>query len=152
MVPLFYESYALSSYQGRSWSRQAVNEGHSAVLFTPDTSALACWAGPGWGELELSLSTKPTGIQGPTGNKARRSMQLVAGVGGSLVFWSILAQTKSALKSLQRVHGRKIYFIHKPYSVFLKIRNLSKMDLFGQSWRNGFCLYPTQAQGRKQLA
>ncbi|KAI1238162.1 hypothetical protein IHE44_0012878 [Lamprotornis superbus] len=67
----------------RSWARQALNEGHSAVLVMPDSRALL--SGLGWAELELSLSTEPTGIQGLTGNKATRTMQLVAALFGFLL-------------------------------------------------------------------
>lgn len=53
------------------------------------------------GELELSLSTVPKGIQVPAGDKARRGTQLVAGVEwGRLGFGSVLAELKLALKIL----------------------------------------------------
>lgn len=38
---------------------------------------------------------------------------------------------------LKRIWDENLYYIHKQYSDFFEIRNLSKVDLCGQSWRNG---------------
>lgn len=128
MVPLFYESYALGSYQARSWARQALNEGHSAVLFMPDCSALA--SGLGWGELELSLSTKTTGIQDLTGNKAKRSMQIVAVVRREPCVLVHSSTDKIWTEIFfKRIQEENLYYTHKQYSVFFKIRKLSKVNL-----------------------
>lgn len=125
MVPLFHEPHALNSYQARSWARQALNEGHSAVLFM-------CCGLLGWAGLELSLSTEPTGIQGPTGNKARRSTQLVAGVRREFCVLVHSSTDKICTESfLKRIWEENLYYTHKEYSVCFKIRNPSKVDLLG---------------------
>lgn len=97
------------------------------------TAELCSWAGLGWGELELSLSTKQTGIQGPRGNKARRNKQLVAGVEEGVLCFGPLSTDKICTENFfKRIWEENSYYIHKQYSVFFNVSNLSKVDLWAK--------------------
>lgn len=135
VIPLFSESYALSSHQARSWARQALDEGHSAVLHgTQQSSAPGLgWAGENWSspsplsqqESKVQEGTKPEGISNLWLVWRRESCVLVHS-----------AQIKSALKNFLREYGRETYTTYTNRILSSLRLAISLKWTSGQSWRN----------------
>lgn len=119
----------------------------------PDLSALDLWAGLGrTGALPLHKATREESkVQQGTKPEGGHSLWLMWRR-ESCVLGPLLHRWNCTENSLTRILEENLYYIHKQYSVFFSIWNLAKVELFGQSWRNGFCPCPRKGQGRKHRA
>lgn len=131
MAPLFYNlCFKLSP--GEELGQTGTERG---AFSCAEQQIAVLWAG------ENCSSPSPLSQRSPRSNREQSQEEYATcgwGGGGSLEFWSTLTQIKSALRFFsKRIWDENLYYIHKQYSDFFKIRNLAKVDPCGQSWRNG---------------